>query len=56
LFPLHANKKVHFSPGVKDHTTDWKKPKQKPVWMSEQDYAALPETIRVRELAVDGVV
>ena len=60
LFQMHANKKVNFSQGVslgaKDHLVDWEKPKRKPVWMSDQDYAALPETITVRELSVDGVV
>lgn len=59
LFQMHANKKVDFSQGVslgaKDHLVGWKKPKRKPVWMSDQDYATLPETITVRELAVDGV-
>lgn len=60
LFPIHANKKVNFRQGVilgeKDHLTEWKKPKRKPVWMSDQDYAALPETVTVREFSVDGAV
>ena len=60
LFPIHAGKKVGFSQGIrlgaKDHLIDWKKPKRKPVWMAKQDYADLPETITVREFAVNGRV
>jgi hypothetical protein len=60
LFQIHAKKKADFSQGIrlgaKDHLTDWKKPKRKPVWMSDADYAALPETVTVRELAVQGMV
>jgi hypothetical protein len=60
LFQIHANKKVNFSEGIllasKDHLTDWKKPKRKPVWMSDADYAALPETLTVRELSVQKMV
>jgi hypothetical protein len=56
VFQMHARKKVDFSLGVhlgaKDHLMDWKKPKLKPVWMSDQNYATLPETITVRELSV----
>lgn len=60
LFQMHANKKADFSQGIslgaKDHLIDWKKPPRKPVWMSEIDYAALPETLTVRELSVKGMV
>lgn len=60
LFQIHANKKVDFRLGIslssKDHVIEWKKPKRKPVWMSEQAYSALPETITVREFAVNGIV
>lgn len=60
LFPIHAGKKVDFSQGIRlgarDHLIDWKKPKRKPVWMAKQDYADLPETITVREFAVNGRV
>jgi hypothetical protein len=60
LFQIHAKKKANFSQGVllavKDHLTDWKKPKRKPVWMSDADYAALPDTIRLREFSVNGMV
>ena len=60
LFPIHAGKKVDFSQGIRlgarDHLIDWKKPKRKPVWMTKHDYADLPETITVREFAVNGRV
>jgi len=60
LFPLHANKKADFrlgsKLGAKDHLVEWKKPKRKPVWMTTQDYADLPEVITVREFKVKGVV
>jgi hypothetical protein len=60
LFPIHARKKVDFSKGIrlgaKDHLIDWTKPKRKPVWMSQQEYADLPITITVREFAVNGMV
>jgi hypothetical protein len=60
LFPLHANKKADFRQGsklgAKDHVIEWKKPKRKPVWMTTQDYADLPEIISVREFRVKGVV
>ena len=60
LFPLHANKKADFRQdcklGAKDHQVEWKKPKRKPVWMTELDYADLPEVITIREFKVKGVV
>lgn len=60
LFQMHARKKADFSRGIrlgaKDHWVTWKKPKRKPVWMSVEEYAALPDTITVRELAVAGMV
>ena len=60
LFPIHANKKADFKQGVKldarDHLIEWKKPKRKPVWMTELEYADLPEVITVREFKVKGVV
>ena len=60
LFQIHANKKVDFRQGqrlgAKDHCIEWKKPKRKPVWMTVQAYADLPDMITVREFAVKGVV
>lgn len=60
LFQIHANKKVDFRQGqrlgAKDHCIGWKKPKRKPVWMTVQAYADLPDMITVREFSVKGVV
>lgn len=60
LFESHAQRKVDFRRGrrlgAKDHLVEWRKPAQKPVWMSAQEYAALPPTLTVRELAVGGKV
>lgn len=36
--------------GVTDQIVEWLKPALKPQWMSQQQFAALPESIRVREL------
>ena len=36
--------------GVLDQVVEYVKPKERPRWMSAEDYAALPETITVREL------
>ena len=58
LFQIHAKKNVNFNQGIRlgarDHLIDWKKPKRKPVWMTKQAYADLPETVTVREFAVNG--
>lgn len=42
--------------GAKDHIISLKKPKKKPVWMSDNQWIALPDEIFVREFSVDGVV
>jgi hypothetical protein len=42
--------------GAKDHIIHLIKPKKKPVWMSEEDFAELPDVIYVREFSVKGVV
>ena len=36
--------------GKHDQLVDYVKPKERPKWMAAADYAALPETIRVREV------
>jgi hypothetical protein len=36
--------------GVTDQVVEWFKPKERPEWMSAEDYQALPETLVVREL------
>ena len=60
LFRLHANKNVNFKLGqqlgAKDHLVEYKKPKRKPVWMSDQAYSDLPDRLTVREFSVAGTV
>lgn len=60
LMQNHAQKKTNFRRGKKlgqrDHLVDWQKPKRKPVWLSDQEYAQLPNEIWVREFAVAGRV
>ncbi len=56
----HAQKKADYKTGLtlgaKDHLIEWKKPKRKPVWMSQSDFDLLPKTLTVREFSVDGTV
>lgn len=60
LFQMYAQKIANFSQGImlgaKDHKVDWIKPKIKPVWMTVQEYSALPQKLTVREFSVKGVV
>ena len=60
VFERHAQRKTDFRRGKrlgsKDHLMHWEKPLVKPVWMSDDDYRALPTTLTVRELAVGGKV
>ena len=42
--------------GAKDHIINLKKPKKKPVWMSDEAWAKLPDEILVREFSVKGIV
>ena len=50
---IHAHRKVDFRRGWRlgpqDHVVEWVKPKR-PEWMSPEDYAAIPETLSIREL------
>lgn len=49
---MHAHRNVDFRRGRRlgpcDHVVEWSKPKQ-PDWMSAEDYAAIPETLTIRE-------
>jgi Transposase DDE domain len=36
--------------GHEDHLVEWARPADRPQWMSEQEYAQIPRTVRVREL------
>ena len=59
LVQNHAQRKPNFTLGkqlgTKDHITDWKKPKIRPIWITESDYNNLPDTIQIREFAVGGL-
>lgn len=50
---MHAQRKVDFRRGkqigMEDHLVSWKKP-PKPEWMSQQQYATLPDEMQMREL------
>ena len=54
VFQIHARRKSDFRRGKrlgkKDHTVIWKKPKQRPDWMSEIMYCQMPDTLTIREI------
>ena len=60
LVQNHAQRKPDFRQGkklgAKDHLIEWKKPKRKPDWITQNDYDALPNEILIREFAVKGKV
>jgi len=49
---MHAHRKVDFRSGRRlgpgDHVVEWNRPRR-PDWMSPEDYAAIPETLSMRE-------
>lgn len=60
LFRQRGNVKSDFRRGqrlgAKDHIIRYPKPKRQPVWLSENEYAALPDQITIREFSVKGLV
>ena len=42
--------------GPRDHRVSWPKPKVRPDWMSQQEYAAFPDQLTVREVKVRGKI
>lgn len=38
----------------RDHRVRWEKPRQRPAWMTPQLYAAAPDSLEMREVAVNG--
>lgn len=56
VFQQHQRRHTDFRRGHKigrlDHVVTWHKPKQKPHWLSQEEYDAAPETLRVREAHV----
>lgn len=59
LMQNHANRRVDYRKGHKmgkrDHLVEWIKPKIKPVWVSEEEYAKFPNKITVREFGFNGI-
>lgn len=59
LMPQHASRTYDFRRGKRlgrgDHIVQWTRP-QRPVWMNKATYAAMPQTLCVRELRVNGRV
>jgi hypothetical protein len=55
----HASRKIDYTKGTwlgnKDHLVTWIKPVTKPIWMSQEDYDNLPNTLTVREFRVNGI-
>jgi hypothetical protein len=49
-YDFQAGKKL----GKDDHIVAWKKPSLKPIWLSEEDYAACPDELRMREFKSNG--
>lgn len=60
LMPQHAQRKPDFRTGkrlgARDHIVLWSKPKVKPVWMTDQEFASLPDELEVREFRFNKVV
>ena len=49
----HTNFRCGEHLGTRDHLVSWVRP-QRPVWMDEATYLAVPETLRLREARVGG--
>jgi len=60
LMRQHARRKPDFRRGrrlgARDHVICWSKPKVKPIWLSDEQFAMLPEEIAVREFRSGGTV
>lgn len=60
VFEQHGSRTTDFRRGerlgTRDHIVRWQKPKTRPQWMSQAEYAAFPPELTVREIKVDGRV
>lgn len=60
VFQQHQCRRTDFHKGQRlgsrDHVVVWSKPKQKPQWLDQAPFDALPETLRVRETHAGGKV
>lgn len=56
VFRIHASRKVDFRRGERlgkdDHIVVWRKPARCPDWLTEEDFAALPKEMRLREIRI----
>ena len=56
VFRLHASRRADFRRGRRlgrdDHVVIWKKPRCRPDWLSAEEFAALPDELRLREVRV----
>ncbi len=56
LFEQHGSRITDFrrgrSLGTREHLVDWHKPRSRPHWMTPEQYAAYPDTLKVRETKV----
>jgi IS5 family transposase len=52
VFRAHQCRGVHRQHGPRDRFVTYDKPRRKPTWMTDEEYAELPETILVREVRV----
>lgn len=57
VFPVTGGRNYNFKKGKhlgkKDHIIEWKKP-QRPKWMDKETYSMFPESILVREVAIQS--
>ena len=60
VFQQHQRRLTDFRTGQrlgpKDHVVAWQKPKIRPGWLSPQQYAAMPDSLRIREVKVRSKV
>lgn len=42
--------------GSRDHVVTWHKPRQRPPWLTPEQYAEIPDTLRMREVKTDSKV
>jgi hypothetical protein len=60
VFQQHAVRQTDFRRGqrlgTRDHLITWFKPKQKPAWMSQDDYNRFPDQLSLREVKADHKV
>jgi hypothetical protein len=56
VFEVHARRTVRFGSGITDQVVVWDKPEQRPEWMDEAQYQAMPAQLTVRLIKSKGKV